>query len=132
MRGDAGEHDHEVQGGVDDVLGRDHPQGGEHRGGGQDAEDDVLGDHDADSFGLRDRLIRCVSQALAAEVRHQRPSRAGFEGGGSGTVSIHSPSLSLSWSRSAMWGSEYSNSGLQNRASNGHTSTQIPQYMQSA
>ena len=28
--------------------------------------------------------------------------------------------------------SAYSNSGLQNRASNGHTSTQIPQYMQSA
>ena len=28
--------------------------------------------------------------------------------------------------------SEYSYSGLQNSASNGHTSTQIPQYMQSA
>ena len=27
--------------------------------------------------------------------------------------------------------SEYSNSGLQNRASKGHTSTQMPQYMHS-
>jgi hypothetical protein len=31
-----------------------------------------------------------------------------------------------------MFDSEYSNSGLQNSASNGHTSTQMPQYMQSA
>ncbi len=31
-----------------------------------------------------------------------------------------------------MLASEYSYSGLQNRASNGQTSTQIPQYMQSA
>ena len=31
-----------------------------------------------------------------------------------------------------MLGSEYSYSGLQKSASNGHTSTQIPQYMQSA
>ena len=31
-----------------------------------------------------------------------------------------------------MLGSEYSNSGLQKSASNGHTSTQMPQYMQSA
>ena len=31
-----------------------------------------------------------------------------------------------------MCGSEYSYSGLQNRASNGHTSTQMPQYMHSA
>ena len=30
-----------------------------------------------------------------------------------------------------MWGSEYSYSGLQNRASNGQTSTQMPQYMHS-
>ena len=37
----------------------------------------------------------------------------------------------LSCRRSAMRGSEYSYSGLQNRASNGHTSTQIPQYMHS-
>ena len=31
-----------------------------------------------------------------------------------------------------MFGSEYSYSGLQNSASNGHTSTQIPQYMHNA
>ena len=37
----------------------------------------------------------------------------------------------MSWSRSARRGSEYSYSGLQNRASNGQTSTQIPQYMHS-
>ncbi len=30
-----------------------------------------------------------------------------------------------------MWASEYSNSGLQNSASKGHTSTQMPQYMHS-
>src|SRR5437764_13930768 len=53
-------------------------------------------------------------------------------GGGSGTVSIHSPSRSLSCNRSAMFDSEYSNSGVQKRASNGQTSTQMPQYMHSA
>ena len=52
--------------------------------------------------------------------------------GASGTVSIHSPSFSLSCRRSAIFGSEYSYSGLQNSASNGHTSTQMPQYMHSA
>jgi hypothetical protein len=31
-----------------------------------------------------------------------------------------------------MFGSEYSYSGLQNNASNGHTSTQMPQYMHNA
>ena len=31
-----------------------------------------------------------------------------------------------------MWTSEYSYSGLQNSASNGQTSTQMPQYMQRA
>ena len=38
----------------------------------------------------------------------------------------------MSWSRSARRGSEYSYSGLQKSASNGQTSTQIPQYMQRA
>ena len=33
---------------------------------------------------------------------------------------------------SPIFTSEYSYSGDQNKASNGHTSTQIPQYMQSA
>ena len=47
-------------------------------------------------------------------------------------VAIHSPRRSLSWSSSAMRDSLYSNSGLQKSASNGQTSTQIPQYMHSA
>ena len=38
----------------------------------------------------------------------------------------------ISWIRSSMSGVEYSKCGDQNSASNGHTSTQIPQYMHSA
>ena len=68
-----------------------------------------------------------------ATIATSSPSAAPTSSSGySGTVSIHSPSLVLSWSRSAMRGSEYSYSGLQNRASNGQTSTQMPQYMHSA
>ena len=40
--------------------------------------------------------------------------------------------LFLSWSIAPMLYSEYSYSGLQNSASNGHTSTQIPQYIHNA
>lgn len=52
--------------------------------------------------------------------------------GGGGTVSTHVPSCSFSWRRLRMSPSAYSNSGDQNSASNGHTSMQMPQYMQRA
>lgn len=57
-------------------------------------------------------------------------SAAGSSAGGAGTVHIHSRSLSRSWVSSWMSVSAYSNSGDQKRASKGHTSMQIPQYMQ--
>jgi len=47
-------------------------------------------------------------------------------------VVIQSASRLLSWRRSAMCGSENSYSGDQKSASKGQTSTQMPQYMQSA
>ena len=105
----AGEHDHEEQRRVHDVLRRDDTDGAQRHRGREHTERDVLRDHYFFPFWA--------------------PSSSGS---GSGTVSIHSPSLSLSCSSSAMRRSEYSNSGLQNSASNGHTSTQMPQYMQSA
>src|SRR5690606_34440539 len=117
-------------GGVDDVAGGDHPQRGQDDGGGDDPEGDVLGHH--------------LHHPLSASPGRSGPRSAhrgtffGFislpasYGSKSGTVFIHSPRRSLSWSRSAMRCSPYSNSGLQNRASNGQTSTQMPQYMQSA
>ena len=52
--------------------------------------------------------------------------------GGGNTAYVHSSSFSFSCVSSTMSYSEYSNSGLQNSASNGQTSTQMPQYMQSA
>ena len=52
--------------------------------------------------------------------------------GGGRTVYVHSSSFSFSCVSSTMSYSAYSNSGLQKSASNGQTSTQIPQYMQSA
>jgi len=51
--------------------------------------------------------------------------------GGGGFCTPSSVSRSLSWSISEMDSSLYSYSGLQWRASKGHTSTQIPQYMHS-
>ncbi len=104
------EHDHEPERGVHDVVRRHDADRSEGHGGRDHAEGDVLRDH---------RYFFFTSAPA---------SRAGA----SGTVSIHSLSRSLSWSRSAMRGSEYSYSGLQNNASNGHTSTQMPQYMHSA
>ena len=84
--------------------------------GGDDVERNVLGDVDA--VGGEDGGAHLPAPASSS--------------GASGTVSIHSPSFSLSWRRSAIFGSEYSYSGLQNRASNGQTSTQMPQYMHRA
>jgi hypothetical protein len=51
--------------------------------------------------------------------------------GGDGTVHIHSRSLSRSCVRFPISVSAYENSGDQNRASYGHASMQIPQYMHS-
>src|SRR5262249_7523870 len=109
LRGAAGEHHHEVQRGVHDVLGSHDADRAERHRRGDDPEGNVLGDH----------FLPFTSAPISS-------------GSGSGTVSIHSPSLYLSWRRSAMRVSEYSNSGLQNSASNGQTSTQMPQYMHSA
>jgi hypothetical protein len=51
--------------------------------------------------------------------------------GGGGTLAIQPESRSRSWIKSWMSNSAYSNSEAQKRASNGQTSTQIPQYMHS-
>ena len=85
---------------------------------GNDAEGDILGD--VDVRGEEDGVHFFFFSAPASSA------------GASGTVSIHSPNLVLSCSRSAILGSLYSYSGLQNSASNGHTSTQMPQYMHRA
>ena len=42
--GHAGQYNDQVEGGVDDVLGRHHPDGGHGHGRGQEPEGDVLGD----------------------------------------------------------------------------------------
>ena len=47
-------------------------------------------------------------------------------------MSIQRRSWSRSWVNSAIEYVEYSNSGDQNKASNGQTSMQMPQYMHSA
>src|SRR6266508_2338542 len=52
--------------------------------------------------------------------------------GGGFTWYVHSSSRSFSWMSSWMSYSAYSNSGDQNSASNGQTSTQMPQYMHRA
>ena len=116
LRGGTGHHDHQRERGVNDVaVGDDTDRGHDHHRG-DEPEADVLGDLDT---GGKHHYLPFLSAPTSSA-------------GASGTVSIHSPSLSLSCRRSAMRGSLYSYSGLQNRASNGHTSTQIPQYMHSA
>ena len=56
----------------------------------------------------------------------------GSSSGGGGTEPSHSRSWSRSWVSSVSSPEAYPYSGDQNSASNGQTSTQIPQYMQSA
>ena len=56
----------------------------------------------------------------------------GSSSGGGGTEPSHSRSWSRSWVSSATSPAAYAYSGDQNSASNGQTSTQIPQYMHSA
>ena len=73
-----------------------------------------------------------MSAALRAAAISLGSSAAGSSAGGSGTVHIHSRSLSRSWVSSRMSVSAYSNSGDQKSASKGQTSMQIPQYMHSA
>ena len=118
LRGDTGEHQHQPERGVHHVLGGDDAQRGEDHHRRDDPEGDVLRDVDVVGREQHDRAHFFWAPTSSS--------------GASGTVCIHSPSLSLSWSRSAMRGSEYSYSGLQKSASNGHTSTQMPQYMHSA
>src|SRR4029450_5454884 len=69
--------------------------------------------------------LRGDSTSLGSTAPSSRGSGAGAEYGQVRKVSI-------SWVSFSTWCSAYSNSGLQWRASNGHTSTQMPQYMQSA
>ena len=122
LGGDAGEDKDEPESGVDNVVGRDDAGGSDQHHRGDEVEADVLGDvHVVGSLGQQ-----------SDDHDYFFFSAPASSSGASGTVSIHSPSFVLSCSRSAMCGSEYSYSGLQNKASNGHTSTQIPQYMHSA
>jgi hypothetical protein len=73
------------------------------------------------SLALRGRLqLLGSNRALLQRVRGRGPSTPMSSG------------WSISWVRRSTWCSAYSNSGLQWRASNGHTSTQMPQYMQRA
>src|ERR1051325_10530563 len=117
LGGDPGQHDDQGQGGVDDVLHGRHAEARHRHTDGDDPEGDVLGG----GGGKDDR-----------HYFFPLTSAPTSSGSGGLTVSIHSPSLSLSWSNAPMRGSEYSYSGLQNRASNGQTSTQMPQYMHRA
>ena len=121
LRRDTGEHEHQPQRGVNDIVRAHDPDRGDDHHQGDHREPDVLGDVDiADGDDRGDGRAHFFFSAPASSS------------GASGTVSIHSPSLALSCRRSAMRGSLYSYSGLQNKASNGQTSTQMPQYMHSA
>src|SRR5690606_36811966 len=106
--GDPAHRGHEEQGGVDHVPGRHHPEPAEQRGQGDGQEGPVDG--------------------LGDPVGERHFSSSGW----SGTVASQSCSLSMSCIMSPICASEYSYSGLQNSASNGQTSTQMPQYMQRA
>ena len=57
LRRDPGEHDHEVERGVDDVLGRHHAHRGDDHQRGDHAERDVLRDHHV-AAGIGDDLRR--------------------------------------------------------------------------
>ena len=71
--GDAGQHQHQVQRGVHDVLGGDHAEGGPHHDRSDQVERDVLGDHELGEHQLaligrrpaRGMVVRCsVSSGL--------------------------------------------------------------------
>src|SRR5204863_4671855 len=115
LTGGTGEHHDEEQRGVHDIL-RPHHANGSHR---HRRREKVKGDVLRDGGPQHRSDQRFTSAPISS-------------GSGSGTESIHSPSFFLSWRSRAMFHSEYSYSGLQNSASNGHTSTQMPQYMQRA
>ena len=147
LRGAAREHDDEEQRRVHDVL-RPHDADRAHRHRGRDdPEGHVLGNHGRtrspagyppSPFGTLAAPHASADPRVLVTFVNARiyflplTSAPSSRGSGSGTDSIHSPRRSLSWSSDAMLGSEYSNSGLQNSASNGQTSTQMPQYMHSA
>jgi hypothetical protein len=73
-----------------------------------------------------------AAAAIASAAGVPGTSAPSSSGGGGSTVDIQSESRSFSWVSWRMSYSAYSNSRLQKSASYGHTSTQIPQYMQSA
>ena len=72
-----------------------------------------------------------MANAFSAVASSFGSSDVSSRAGGAGTVHIHSRSRSFSCVRSETSYSAYSNSGVQNNASNGQTSMQMPQYMQS-
>jgi hypothetical protein len=75
------------------------------------------------------RSLAAFSIASATSAGGSAPSSSG---GGGTTVSAQARSLSFSCSSGAIEYSLYSNSGDHHNASNGQTSTQMPQYMHSA
>src|SRR5213082_2195732 len=85
LRRRADEHDDEEQGRVHDVPGADDAHGAAAHRDREHPEGDVLCSHG----GRPARYFLPVSAPTSS-------------GSGSGTVSIHSPSFSLSWRRSAM------------------------------
>src|SRR6185369_7776063 len=107
--------DHQPQSGAYEMGGSHHPDAGTDRERAEREQQHVRGGH--------------ASIALRAAVSSLAGSPCGSCAGGGGTVHIHSRSVPFSWSRSRMSYSAYSNSGVQNSASNGQASMQMPQYM---
>src|SRR5690606_21129371 len=120
--GERGQRHDQVQPGADHVAGGHDRQRGADGDGAEPQQERVRGGHAA---------APSAPAAAAAAASSLAGSPLGSCAGGGGTVAIHWPSRSFSCSRSRMSYSAYSNSGDQNSASNGHTSTQIPQYMHS-
>ena len=116
----AGKHHDEPQRRMDDVLGRD----------------DTPAQRTIMTAAMMPKQTFCAtfdsSRPQAITELHLLPG-AGFESRGLRERSPSTrPSFSLSCKQVGDRGSEYSYSGLQNSASKGHTSTQMPQYMHSA
>jgi len=73
-----------------------------------------------------------ASRAFLTDSSSLGSTAPSSRGSGAGTEYAQVRRVSISWVSRSIWCSAYSNSGLQWRASNGHTSTQMPQYMQRA
>jgi class 3 adenylate cyclase/Mrp family chromosome partitioning ATPase len=88
----------------------------------------LTGTHDVTT----ERLAGALFDASAGAGSRSGASAPSSSAGGGRTLYVHSSRRSFSWVIRSISYSAYSNSGLQNSASNGHTSTQMPQYMQRA